>query len=83
MPPSLPKGKLSGMTPSAEELAAARKSYQALNERELNSKRASLRAYLKNNGETLAKEDTVAMVEKFMVIQARAKESQKTRNRED
>ncbi len=78
MPAPLPKVKLSELRPSAEELRVARENIQRLKDKESLSKKACLRAYLKQNPDNVAKGDMGELLEKFVVLQSRAKENQKS-----
>ena len=77
MPPALPKCKLSDLQPTDEELRVARESVVKLKEKEALSKKASLRAYLKQNPDNISKGNMTEMLEKFIIIQSRAKDQQK------
>eukprot|EP00959_Pyramimonas_sp_CCMP1952_P233822 4886198-Pyramimonas_sp.AAC.1 len=48
-----------------------------LKEKETLSKKASLRAHLRQNPDSISKGNMSEMLEKFMVIQSRAKDQQK------
>jgi hypothetical protein len=77
MPAALPKLKLSELSPSEEEVRAARDNLKKLTDKEILSRKASLRAYIKQNPDNIGKGDMGALLEKFSIMQARAKDSQK------
>ena len=77
MPTSLPKMKLSERKPTSEELNRARQSFKTLAENEVASRKASLRHYLRTNPDKIEKGDDVTMIERFMIMQSRAKDAQK------
>ena len=74
MPPRLPKMMLSQMAPSDEEVKNAQRSLNNFTQKELDSRKASLRAYLKQNPENA---NLPNALQAFLVLQSRVKDSQK------
>ena len=83
MPSALPKMALAKLKPTQEELDAARKILTSANEKELKSKRASMSAWLRqcadenNEVASSAGDQRRQFLEKFLILQMRAKAGQK------
>ena len=76
MPRALPKAQLSQLSPSEKEVEAARAWIKSMDAKEINAKKASIRAFLRQNPDPKATSPTQSL-ENWMVFQARHKDNMK------